>query len=96
MDNIPRRIRRAREEKNYTQEYMASQLGISTKSYSNLENSVHRLTLDRLHRIAEILNTSVLELLSPPAVRTNKTEEHLARLLEEIRQLKSLIENKRL
>ena len=71
MDNkeniykILRSIRKTREQKNYTQEYMAAQLDIDTKSYSNLENGISKLSVDRLLRISEILETTPESFLNP-------------------------------
>lgn len=96
MDNIAHTIRRVREERNYTQEYMASQLGISTKSYSNLENNIHRLTLDRLHRIAEVLDVPLTRLLEAPHLSMQRHETELKRLQEEIRELKQWLINKKI
>jgi transcriptional regulator with XRE-family HTH domain len=94
MDNIAHTIRRVREERNYTQEYMASQLGISTKSYSNLENNIHRLTLDRLHHIAEVLEVPLIRLLEAPDLAMQRHEKQLQQLQQEIRELKQWLINK--
>lgn len=56
-------IRRLREERNVTQEYMASKLNIGVTAYGNIErNDVKRLTVDRLKEIADILKVHVFEL----------------------------------
>lgn len=56
-------IRRLREERNVTQEYMASKLNIGVTAYGNIErNDVKRLTIDRLKEIADILKVHVFEL----------------------------------
>jgi transcriptional regulator with XRE-family HTH domain len=46
-------------ERNYTQAYVAKQLGITTKAYSNLENNISDPTLSRLHKLAEILECDI-------------------------------------
>lgn len=42
---------------------MAQELGISQKSYSNIENSIHTLSMERFLKIASILDVSPAELL---------------------------------
>ena len=58
------KLRLVREFRNYSQEYIASKLGITQNSYSRIENNLTRISADRLKQLAEILNISVLELLS--------------------------------
>lgn len=58
------RIRKFRGLKEYSQEYMGQQLGLSQKGYSSLENGETPLSIDRLNKIAEILDIDVFELLS--------------------------------
>ncbi|WP_198045129.1 helix-turn-helix domain-containing protein [Spirosoma montaniterrae] len=48
-------IRQLRLHKNFKQEYMAEQLGISTATYSKIENGKIKLSTERLHRIAATL-----------------------------------------
>lgn len=61
---IGERIKRIRESKGYSQEYLAEELSISQSAYSDLENNKTKLNLKRLHRIAEVLEIDVLELMS--------------------------------
>ncbi|MDB5283409.1 MAG: helix-turn-helix protein [Bacteroidota bacterium] len=55
-----------REARNYTEEYMASELGISQPAYSKLEKGQIKIDAERLFRISLILNVSLDE-LSPHA-----------------------------
>lgn len=64
-DKILQNIRKTRELKNYTQEYLAIQLGIDTKSYSNIENGVSKLSIDRLLKISDVLETPPESFLNP-------------------------------
>jgi transcriptional regulator with XRE-family HTH domain len=57
-------IKKVREFKNYTQEFMAECLGISTKSYSNIETGESKLYLDRLIKICETLEISIERILN--------------------------------
>ncbi|GIZ14676.1 helix-turn-helix domain-containing protein [Capnocytophaga catalasegens] len=54
-------IRKIREQKGFSQEYLASQLNISQASYARLENETIKITVDRLFQIAEILHTEVTD-----------------------------------
>src|ERR1700752_4040915 len=65
MNSIAYNIKRIREEKNLTQEYVASRLGISQNAYSRIENNRTKLSTDRLRLIAHILNMPLHELLVP-------------------------------
>ncbi|MDQ1097704.1 MULTISPECIES: helix-turn-helix domain-containing protein [Chryseobacterium] len=61
MNNIGFNIRKIRESKGFSQEYMANVLDISQASYARLENEDTKVTVDRLHKIAEILETSIID-----------------------------------
>jgi len=91
------KLRLLREYRNYSQVYIADQLGITQNAYSRIENNQTRLTADRLEKLAEILNVPLLELLSekepvihfsaspsqPPSVK----DEHWKEMIENTRQL---------
>ena len=64
MTTIGERIKRIRESKNYTQEHLASKLGISQNSYSKIETGGVKITTDRLKQIAEIFEIPVEQLLN--------------------------------
>jgi transcriptional regulator with XRE-family HTH domain len=57
-------IRKIREIRNYTQDYLAAKLGISQNAYSKIELGYSKLTLERLFQISAILEVDVLELIS--------------------------------
>ena len=61
-------IKRIREQKGYSQEFMATQLDISQASYARLESEESKLTIDRLQKIAEILETDILAFLDTSRV----------------------------
>ncbi|MEO3406404.1 helix-turn-helix transcriptional regulator [Mucilaginibacter sp. CAU 1740] len=65
LDKITRNIRKIREEKNFSQEYMATRLHISQNTYSKLELGYTALTVERLIQIAAILEISIIDLLMP-------------------------------
>ncbi len=73
MNLIAFNIKKIRESKNLTQEYLASRLGISQNAYSRIENNRTRLSTDRMREIAGILEVSLHEFL----LSENHNENHL-------------------
>jgi len=65
MENqeISTKIRRFRESKDFTQEYMASQLGMNQNNYSRLEKNPEGASLKRLEDICGILEINLKDLL---------------------------------
>jgi transcriptional regulator with XRE-family HTH domain len=59
MENTIMKIRSLRKSKSYTQDYMASQMGMSQKQYSRLENGETPLHLDHLDKISEVLDVGI-------------------------------------
>lgn len=57
-------IRRIRRSKDLTQEYMAFEMGISQKAYSDLENSKVKINLDILNKISHILEIKPSDICS--------------------------------
>ena len=62
-DTISKNIRKYRELKGYSQEYMAHELHINQASYAKIENSSTKLSVERLFEISKLLETDVSELL---------------------------------
>ncbi len=62
---VAEQIRQIRLQRNYTQEYLAAELGISQNAYSKTELGYSKITIDRLFHIASILEVPVVELLYP-------------------------------
>ena len=65
MREVASNIRKIREQKNYTQDYLAAKLDISQNAYSKIELGYSKLTLDRLFQIAIILEVEVMQLHYP-------------------------------
>lgn len=65
MDAARLNIKREREKKGLRQQDMADRLSMSLRSYQSLEIGETKLDIERLERIAEILETSMEELLRP-------------------------------
>lgn len=57
-------IRKIRRAKDFTQEYMAFEMGISQKAYSDIENSKVRINLEILTKISEILEIKPSDICS--------------------------------
>lgn len=68
---IGERVKHIREEKNYSQEFVASKLGISQKAYSKIETGETKLSVENLIKISEILDTSINTILDTGAVYNN-------------------------
>jgi transcriptional regulator with XRE-family HTH domain len=62
---IAANIRHKREQKNYTQEYLACKLQISQNAYSKIELGYTKITVERLFQIAGILEMNIMELIVP-------------------------------
>lgn len=85
-------IRHYRELKNYSQKWVASQMGISQNAYSKIENNITQLTVHHVRQLSRILEVPVLDLLKddfeihrpmilPPTVSKEQLVERI-RLLE--------------
>lgn len=62
-DIFGKNIRKFRELKGYSQEYMAHELDITQASYAKLENNTTKLDVGRLFTIAKLLETDVADIL---------------------------------
>ena len=56
-------IRKAREQKSYTQMFLAAKLDISQNAYSKIELGYSNITVSRLLSVAEILEVDVMQLM---------------------------------
>ena len=63
MKLLRENIKKVRELRNYTQEYMADQMGLSISGYGKIERSDSDISLSRITQIAGILNVSRAKLL---------------------------------
>ncbi|GHT40354.1 hypothetical protein AGMMS49965_08490 [Bacteroidia bacterium] len=62
--DIGTNIKQIRELKNLSQEHIAHELGVSQASYARIESGIVVPKIDRLQRIAEILEVDLSTLLS--------------------------------
>ncbi|WP_396173516.1 helix-turn-helix domain-containing protein [Flavobacterium sp.] len=63
MESIVEKIKDIRKRKGYSHEYMAHQLEMSQPAYSKIEKNETVLSVDRLYKIAEILETPIIDIL---------------------------------
>ena len=64
MLQIGEKIRTLREKKHLSQEEMADRLGYSQQAYSKIERNQSDIRLSVLHKVAEVLEIDVTELLA--------------------------------
>lgn len=57
-------IKRYREMKNFSQKYVAAQMGISQNAYSKIENNITQLTVHHVKQLSKILEVPVTDLLN--------------------------------
>jgi|SRR5690625_770775 len=70
MNNVGNTIRKIREEKGITQEYMALELDVSQSNYGSLEKDDKRLTVPKLLKIAEVLEVDITYLFGEKATNS--------------------------
>jgi transcriptional regulator with XRE-family HTH domain len=61
---VGQKIKKLRELKNFTQEYMAAHLEMSAANYSRLERDEIPLTLEKLQSISQVLEINYLDILT--------------------------------
>lgn len=64
MKEIGEKIRKIRELKGYSQDYMSQQLNISQRAYSKLEREEIKLDWQRINDISKVLEIDPVELIS--------------------------------
>lgn len=64
MNAVALRIKKIRSNIGLTQEQMADKINLSVKAWQKIENGITRLDLERLNQIAEILDTSLIDLIN--------------------------------
>ncbi|MBN9283786.1 MULTISPECIES: helix-turn-helix transcriptional regulator [unclassified Flavobacterium] len=62
--SLSEKIKNIRELKNFTQEYMADQLGITQAGYSKIENGATVLTYVKLLEIARVLGVKIEDIIN--------------------------------
>lgn len=83
MNSVLKRIKEIRRKKGFSHEYMAHRLGISQPAFSKIEKNETVLSVDRLFKIAVILETSVNDILE---INPNNQKNNLDDLSVIVRQ----------
>jgi len=80
-------IRKIRRDRDLTQEYMAFEMGISQKAYSDIENSKVKINLEILTKVSNILDIKPSEICSiSHKCGTNDYEDKYNELIEYMKQ----------
>lgn len=58
-ERLGNRIKSLRVAKNYTQEQIADQIGVSRQKYARIESGTNSITLEILSKVAEVLDITV-------------------------------------
>lgn len=74
--NLGNNVRKLREFHNFTQEFMAEQLGCSQKTYSNIEKAGNEIKFSVLENIAAVLKIGVRDILELDAKFDVHAESH--------------------
>lgn len=74
--DIGNNIKKARELRNLSQSFMAAELNVSQKTYSNIENSKNNITVEMITKIANILQISINKIfeLNAEAILNNSSQ----------------------
>lgn len=67
IKQVAANIRKIREHRNYTQEYLAAKLHISQNAYSKIELGYTKITVERLFQVSEILETDPVDIITNDA-----------------------------
>ena len=81
------KIKQAREVKRVSQDFVAAQLGISTRAYSKIESGETQLTITRLNEICAILQVDPMKVLGfddKKVFNINHNEYHLNQIPEKL------------
>ncbi len=61
---IGQKIKKVRELRNFTQDYVATQLGISQEAYSKIEANKTSVSIQRIEKVAEVLGINIFDLMN--------------------------------
>ncbi len=86
------KIKVIRLSKNYTQSFLADELEIDVTNYSRLERGESSISVDRLRKIAKILEVSTSFLLNDIEDERSNNTHILNEILGELRNIKKQIE----
>jgi transcriptional regulator with XRE-family HTH domain len=75
-NSVTHRIRKLREQKDYSQQNMADELGLSLSAYNKIERGVTDTSVNRLAAIAKILEVDVIYFFQDQPTSTKVEERH--------------------
>lgn len=78
MEQTVIKLKKTRQNKRYTQEFMAKRLGLSIRAYSKIERGETQLTVNRLRELSQILGVSMMELLGDDTSTTQQAPQNAA------------------
>ena len=84
-------IKKFRKEKNITQKDMAKMLNMPSSTYSNYENNNREPNAATLKKIADILDISVIDLLTVQSSKDENSEKYLSDDINTIQVIENLI-----
>lgn len=89
------KIKFIRLSKNLTQGYIADELGIDVANYSRLERGETSITIDRLQKIADLLEVEITELILNKDTSSDnpQLESYLKEILVELQNINSKLIN---
>lgn len=81
------KIKRLRQKRGYTQEQLAEQIGIATRTLSGIEIGENFVTADTLEKVFDVLNVTSTELFAFDHLRPN--EELIKEIVDDLQGLKN-------
>lgn len=88
--NIAENIKRLREEKGLLQKQVATHINVSKSTYSKIEKSLRDITVEELHKIAQLFDLTVDQIINleddiPQAITLeDKTEDERLKLIDKL------------
>jgi transcriptional regulator with XRE-family HTH domain len=79
---LHQRIRAIRATRNMSQETIATKIGISQNAYSRIELGLAKLSIERMLKIADILEVSPIDLLTPDGGFQNQIDKKAAQSVQ--------------
>jgi transcriptional regulator with XRE-family HTH domain len=93
MEGLGQHIKKFRELKNITREYIAEELGMTVGGYSKIERNETDLKFSKIKKIAEILEVDISEILNFDLTRFLNKNEHIHMDIHDKSKSKGNLEN---
>lgn len=91
------KIRKFRIDQNFSQQYMAEELGIDVSNYGRMESGKAKICVGRIQKIAEILGVNIVQFFETEDYKNtientiNENKQNIEKLLLEFENLKTTI-----